>query len=87
MDSFHCLSGSSIRASKRFACSLSETENQYLRRMIPSSTSIRSKVGHWRRNRWCSSAVQKPSTFSTPARLYHERSNRTSSPPAGRWAM
>ena len=42
----------------------------------PSSTSIRSKIGHWCRNRWYSSAVQKPMTRSTPARLYHERSKQ-----------
>ena len=42
---------------------------------------------HWWRNRWYSSAVQKPITRSTPARLYHERSNRTISPAAGNCEM
>ena len=71
----------------RASCSASLTENQYLRSMMPSSTSIRSKIGHWWRKRWYSSAVQKPITCSTPARLYQERSNSTISPAAGRCAM
>lgn len=82
-DSFHRRSGSSSRLRKRSCCSVSLTENQYLRSRIPSSTSIRSKTGHWRRNSWCSALVQKPITCSTPARLYQERSNSTISPPAG----
>ena len=45
--------------------------------------SICSKIGVWRMNRSYSSGVQKPMTFSTPARLYQERSNRTTSPAVG----
>ena len=52
--------------------------------MIPSSTSRRSKIGHWCRKRRYSSGVQKPMTCSTPARLYQLRSNSTISPAAGR---
>ncbi len=37
------------------SCSASLTENQYLRSRMPSSTSSRSKIGHWCRNRWYSS--------------------------------
>ena len=40
-------------------------------------------MGHCRRKRRCSSGVQKPSTFSTTARLYQLRSSRTISPAAG----
>ena len=47
---------------------------------------MRSNSGHERRNSRYSSSVQNPITRSTPARLYQERSNRTISPPAGRWA-
>ena len=83
--SFQRFIGSFTRARKRFSCSASETENQYLIRRIPDRTSIRSNSGHERMNSWYSSSVQKPITRSTPARLYHERSNMTSSPAAGRW--
>ncbi len=44
-ESFHRRMGSSIRASNRRSCSSSLTENQYLIRMMPSSTSSRSKIG------------------------------------------
>ena len=57
-----------------------DTENQYLRSRMPSSTSSRSKIGHWCRNRRYSSGVQKPITRSTPARLYQDRSISTISP-------
>ncbi len=57
-DSFQRRIGSVSRDSKRLYCSSAETENQYLRRMIPSSISIRSKIGHWRRKRTYSSGVQ-----------------------------
>ena len=55
-------------------------------RMIPERTSMRSNSGQERMNSWYSSSVQKPITRSTPARLYQERSNRTTSPAAGRCA-
>jgi hypothetical protein len=76
--------GSSSRDRNRRCCSSSLTENQYLRSRIPSSTSSRSKIGHWCRNRWYSSFVQNPMTRSTPALLYQERSNSVISPAAGR---
>jgi hypothetical protein len=78
--------GSFRRAWKRFSCSVSLTENQYLISVIPLRTSMRSNSGHDRRNSSYSSSVQKPMTRSTPARLYQERSSRTISPLAGRWA-
>ena len=83
-ESFQRRVGSFSRRRNRFCCSASLTENQYLRSRMPSSTSIRSKIGHWRRKSWCSSLVQKPMTCSTPARLYQLRSNSTISPAAGR---
>ena len=83
-ESFHRRIGSLARERNRASCSTSDTENQYLRSMIPSSMSIRSKDGHWRRNLAYCTSVQKPMTCSTPARLYHDRSNRTISPAAGR---
>jgi hypothetical protein len=57
-ENFQAVSGSDRRFTKRRSCSSSLTENQYLRSRTPSSTSIRSKVGHWCRNRWYSSGVQ-----------------------------
>src|SRR5215208_2478182 len=84
--SFQRLVGSLIRDWKRISCSLSLTENQYLIRMTPERTSIRSNSGTERRNSLYSSSLQKPITRSTPARLYQLRSNNTISPPAGRWA-
>ena len=83
--SFQRRIGSSMRAWKRRSCSSSLTENQYLMRMIPERTSMRSNSGQVRMNSRYSSSVQKPITRSTPARLYQERSNRTISPAAGRW--
>src|SRR5659263_585224 len=86
-ESFHWRSGSFRRFWKRSYCTLSDTENQYLRRWMPSSTSICSKMGHCRMNRIDSCGVQNSITFSTPARLYQERSKSTISPAAGRCAM
>ncbi len=83
--SFQRRIGSLTRAWKRFSCSASETENQYLIRRIPERTSMRSNSGQERMNSRYSSSVQKPMTRSTPARLYQERSNSTTSPAAGRW--
>src|SRR4029453_1247834 len=83
--SFHRLVGSSIRSWNLRSCSSSLTENQYLIKMIPERMSIRSNSGQDRRNSRYSSSVQNPITRSTPARLYQLRSNRTISPPAGRW--
>src|SRR5659263_655523 len=45
-ESFHWRSGSFRRFWKRSYCTLSDTENQYLRRWMLSSTSIGSKRGH-----------------------------------------
>ncbi len=86
-ESFQRRVGSFSRRRNRCSCISSLTENQYLRSRIPSSTSIRSKTGHCRRNRWCSAGVQNPMTRSTPARLYQLRSNSTISPAAGRCSV
>ena len=51
VESFQRRIGSSSRDRKRRSCSSSLTENQYLSSRIPSSTSSRSKIGHWCRNR------------------------------------
>jgi len=66
-------------------CSAGDTENQNLVRLMPSLTSMSSNCGVRRRNSACSSGVQNPITFSTPARLYQDRSNSTISPRPGRW--
>src|ERR1700752_1046297 len=71
-ESFHCRTGSLRRDLNRRSCSSSETENQYLRRMMPSSMSICSKMGVFLRNNECSCAVQNPIPFATPARLYQD---------------
>ena len=84
--SFQRFRGSLARSWKRRSCSPSLTENQYLSRMIPERTSIRSNSGHARSHSACCSGVQNPSTRSTPPRLYQERSRITISPAAGRWA-
>src|SRR3954466_9765139 len=86
-DSFHRRIGSFNRDLNRCSCSSSDTENQYLSRMMPSSTSIRSSPGTCRKNSSYCSGVQYPSTCSTPARLYQERSISTISPFVGSWAM
>ena len=44
--SFQRRSGSLSRERNLRSCSSSDTENQYLRNMIPSSISICSKIGH-----------------------------------------
>lgn len=85
-ESFHRRIGSSSRDLNRACCSESLTENQYFRSRTPSSTSIRSNIGHWCMNQWYSSLVQNPITCSTPARLYQDRSNSAISPAAGRCA-
>ena len=75
-----------MRSLKRFSCSSSLTENQYLMRVMPERINIRSNSGQARRNSRYSSSLQKPITRSTPARLYQERSNSTISPAEGRCA-
>src|SRR4051812_44891166 len=82
--SFHCFNGSLMRQRNRNSCSSSGIENQYLISWMPERTSIRSKSGTERKNSSYSSSEQNPMTFSTPARLYQLRSNRTISPAAGR---
>ena len=86
-DSFHCRSGSVMRASKRRDCSLLPTSSQYLSSTIPPSTMYFSTIGQSSRNLLCCSFEQKPMTFSTPARLYQLRSKITTSPAAGKCAM
>src|SRR5260370_7294994 len=80
-DSFHRRMGSVSRPRNRRCCSSSLTENQYLRSRTPSSTSSRSKIGHWCMNRLYSVGVQNPMTCSTPPRLYQLPPTSTSSPP------
>jgi len=82
--SFQRLTGSSWRRTNRRNCSVLDTENQNLTRVIPSRASIRSNSGASRRNSMTSSGRQKPITRSTPARLYQDRSNIAISPAAGR---
>ena len=82
---FHCLVGSLILSWNLLSCSSSLTENQYLISMIPDRISILSNSGHDLRNSSYSSFVQKPITFSTPARLYQLLSNNTISPSG--WQM
>ena len=85
-ESFHCRSGSLRRCSKRsrwFSC---DTVNHSLNRLIPLLTSDCSNAGTCLMNSAYSSSVQNPITRSTPARLYHERSNSTISPADGRCA-
>src|SRR6056297_54634 len=48
--SFQRLMGSVFLFRKRFSCSSSLTENQYLMRMVSELTSIRSNSGHERKN-------------------------------------
>ena len=69
---------------KRICCSSSVIENQYLIRIMPERTSMRSNSGTSLKNCSTCSSFANPMTRSTPARLYHERSNRTISPPAGK---
>lgn len=71
---------------KRVRCSARDTENQNFTSMMPSSVSSFSNSGVCSRNSRYSSSVQKPMTRSTPAWLYQERSKKTISPRAGRWA-
>ena len=81
--SFHCRSGSSMRAWNRRSCSLFPTSSQNLMRMMPASMIYFSNTGHSFRNSSYSLSVQNPITCSTPARLYQLRSKITISP-AGR---
>ena len=82
--SFHCRTGSIWRMAKRVCCSPGVTENHNFVSEMPSSTSSRSNRGTCSRKVSCSSSVQKPMTFSTPARLYQERSKKTISPAVGK---
>src|SRR4029453_17769034 len=59
-DSLQRLMGSCNRERNRTSCSVSLTENQYLRSRMPSSISSRSKIGHWCRKRMYSSFGKKP---------------------------
>ena len=83
-ESFQRRTGSSWRIAKRVFCSSWVTENQNLVTPIPESTSIFSNMGACCMNVSYCASVQKPITRSTPARLYQDRSNRTSSPRLGR---
>ena len=77
--------GSWILMRNLICCSSSEIENQYFNTIIPDRTNIRSNSGTSLKNSSTCCSLANPITLSTPARLYHERSNKTISPPAGRW--
>ena len=85
--SFHCLAVSSTRSISRASCTSGLTSSQYLTRISPERTSIRSSSGASRKNSSTSASSQKPMTRSTPARLYQLRSNRTISPALGMRSM
>lgn len=55
--SFHCLSGSVIRKLKRRFCSSSVMEDQYLMRIMPDFTIVRSNSGTERKNSSTCSAL------------------------------
>ena len=82
--SFHWRSGSLMRASNRRCCSFFPTSIQYLMSLIPASTMYFSTMGQSSKNLRCCSSVQKPITYSTPARLYQLLSKMTISPAAGK---
>jgi len=82
--SFHCRTGSIWRIANLVCCSPGVTENQNFVSAMPSSTSIRSNCGACRKKASYCSSVHHPMTFSTPARLYQERSKKTISPAVGR---
>ena len=73
-----------MRERKRASCSSSLTENQYLSSTIFERTSMRSNSRQENKNSSTCSGVQKPITFSTPARLYQLLSKSTISPAAGK---
>src|SRR5262250_2010037 len=56
--SFHCLSGSLIRAENRLCCSCCPTSSQTLIKVIPPSTMYFSISGQSSRKRRCCSSVQ-----------------------------
>ncbi len=58
-------------------------ENHSLMTAMPCAMSDRSNSGASSKNVAYSSGWQNPMTCSTPARLYHDLSNITISPPVG----
>ena len=86
--SFQCFSGSLILGLETAALLVLADIEEVLAQDDAVVTIVsRSTAGTIVRNRSYSSSVQKPITRSTPARLYQERSNKTISPAAGKWAM
>ena len=84
-ESFHILRGSPMRLSSRRVCSSGLTSSQYLRRRMPGfDHRLLERRAPASRKRAVCSGVQKPITFSTPARLYQLRSKMTTSPAAGK---
>src|SRR5689334_15787078 len=71
---FHWRNGSVMRASNRRCCSASLTSSQYLTSTTPLFTIYLSASGQRLRKVSCCCFVQKPITYSTPARLYQLRS-------------
>src|SRR4029434_4894059 len=76
-ESFHCRSGSSMRADIRRSCSSCPTSSHSLISWIPFPTMSFSTEGQYLRNSSYCSFVQNPITCSTPARLYQLRSKIT----------
>ena len=85
-ESFQILRPSLMRSLRRRVCSSGLTSSQYLSKMTPDSTMAFSTSGVPARKRFTWSSVQKPSTRSTPARLYQLRSKIVILPAAGRCA-
>ena len=82
--SFHCLSGSRSRCRNWRSSSARPMASQNLTRMMPSRTSIASKLGSWEKKHSRSASVHQPKTCSTTARLYQERSKSAIRPVVGR---
>ena len=81
---FHLSRGFRILSFVLLICSSSDTDIQYFMSIIPDCISNFSKTGQDLKNCMYSFSVQNPSTLSTPARLYQDRSNRTISPDVGK---
>ena len=71
---------------KRRSCSSSDTSSQSLITFTPALTKLSSNRGASRKKLATCDGVANPLTFSTPARLYQERSKSTISPGPGRCA-
>ena len=76
-----------MRASKRRCCSSWPTSSQNLMQDDARVDDVALEPGQVSRNALYWSFVQKPITYSTPARLYQLRSKMTTSPAAGKCWM